>query len=135
MNIHYDTGRLRFEFSAETIKDAWKKLAIISDVFETDRRCGSCESDAIGFRYRKTQDGYDYFCLVCNSCGHQLDFGQTREGGRLFPKRRNKEGDTIGDNGWYDWRARAKERQDESGGGRRDDRPEERQLTEADIPF
>ena len=35
--------------------------------------------------------------------GHALGFGQTKVGNKLFPRRKDKNGNWISNNGWQKW--------------------------------
>jgi len=104
MDVTYRTadGRLEFRFQAETDKVAFATVASIASIFELDSACGHCGSKAIVPEHRNA-GGYEYYSLRCRDCLSQLDFGQLRDGGGLFPKRKDKDGRKLSDGGWHFW--------------------------------
>ena len=64
--------------------------------------CGLCGSEQVAPSHRVAK-GYDFYSMDCLGCGATLSFGQTREGERLFPKRRDKEGNEVGKSGWHQY--------------------------------
>jgi len=86
--------------------DLFSKIAGLQEVFGNSK-CGKCGSTNLRYVVRdsKDKDGNDltYFELWCLDCGAKLRFGQHRSGGTLFPKRKDKDGNWIGDKGWVKW--------------------------------
>lgn len=101
MRAQYRTynGRITIEVTGETIRDLFRGIANAQEAFEADAVCGMCQSECIGFRHRKV-DKNDYYEMVCNSCRARLQFGQHKEGGTLFAKRQDKDGNPLRWNGW-----------------------------------
>jgi hypothetical protein len=97
--IRYPVGRAWIEVEANSVKDAIRDLSEYAEVLG-ECQCGQCGSDRVQPTHRLAK-GYDFFEMVCLACGAQLSFGQTREGGRLFPKRKDKDGCELGKNGWH----------------------------------
>jgi hypothetical protein len=95
-------GRVTFEMEADNPKALFKKLALVQEVFGAEDKCGCCGSQDIVYRTR-LWDGNDYYELHCRECGAAFAFGQKKDGGGLFPKRRDKEGDTLENGGWKVW--------------------------------
>lgn len=81
-------GRVSFEMEAESQKALFKKLAMVQEIFAADDSCGCCNGQNIIYRTRNWE-GYDYYELHCQDCHAELKFGQRREGGGLFPKRKD----------------------------------------------
>lgn len=73
------------EVESETIKGLFEELAEAQEIFGA-RECDLCHSKDLVFRVRRPE-GYVFYELHCNNCKGQFQFGQTREGGRLFPKK------------------------------------------------
>ena len=102
MKLNYTTanGRVSVEFDGNSQKEFVKQIAAFEEVFG-ETKCGKCDSENIKFVVR-TVNGNDYYELRCNDCGAKLAFGQQREGGGLFPKRKDDDG-WLPDNGWVKW--------------------------------
>lgn len=115
--VRYPVGRAWIEVEAETVKEAIRGLSEYAEVFG-ETKCGLCGGDRVLPTHRNAK-GYDFYEIVCLSCGAKLSFGQTKEGERLFPKRRDQGGE-IGTNGWHQYQA---ERQSQNEGY--DDPPRE----------
>lgn len=92
-------GRVSFEMEAESQKALFKKLSLVQEVFAADDVCGCCGSQNISYRARFPQ-GYEYYSLYCTNCHAELHFGQRMEGGGLFVKRKDSQGDLLPNNGW-----------------------------------
>lgn len=101
------TGRLLIEVQGETVKDLVRQIAIVQEVIDADDICGACGSSHIRFRVRVVEK-YEYFELVCEACTARLAFGQLREGGGLFPKRRGEDNAPLANRGWLVYLGAAK---------------------------
>jgi hypothetical protein len=97
-------GKLVVEVESSTSKDLFRAVAELTAVFEAERECGCCHSQDLQFRVR-TIDGNDYYELFCEDCSAAFNFGQTRNGNSLFPKRKDAGGILLPDRGWKVWRA------------------------------
>lgn len=109
MKANYKTrdGRIVVEVQGETVKDLFRGIAQVQEVFEAGRECGACQSQSIQFRTRSIDDN-DYYELACMDCHCKLDFGQHKKGGTLFAKRKDVEGNWLPNNGWKKWEQAAK---------------------------
>lgn len=98
MQLTYTTpdGRIKFEFEAANVKEAFMKVGMLQEAFEADTTCGCCGSPRIKLEMRTAGD-YVFYELRCNACKARLDFGQAKKGGALFAKR-DEHPDTMG---WY----------------------------------
>ncbi len=92
-------GRISFEVSGEAVKDVFREIARVQEVFDAHHACGMCKSVDIAFRVRTVEDD-EYFEVICKSCYARFEFGQNKKGGGLFPKRKDKSGEHIPNNGW-----------------------------------
>lgn len=101
MKAHYRTanGRLTFEVQAETVKALFTEVAKIQEVFDAESTCGCCKSHDIRFQHRQVEE-FDYYELRCNSCSARFQFGQSKKGGALFPKRKAENGNYLDNRGW-----------------------------------
>lgn len=104
MEAQYRTrdGRLVFKVDAESQKDIFKHIAVTQEVFEAEAECGCCHSKEIRFRVR-TVDKHDFYEVACGACGARFEFGQHKNGGSLFPKRRAEDGTMLPNRGWAKW--------------------------------
>ena len=94
-------GKTWLEVEVGSVKDALKELSDYAEVF-SETTCGSCGSQEVRPLVR-TARGYEFYEVACLACNAKLSFGQTREGDKLFPKRRDQNGDEIGKNGWHQY--------------------------------
>ena len=95
MKINYQTGngRISVEIAAETQKDLFKQLSSFQEIFD-ESACGKCDSSNLKFTVRVIDEN-EYYEIRCSDCGARLEFGQTKKGGALFPRRKNKDGDWL----------------------------------------
>lgn len=98
--------KIRFRVNARVtveadVNDMKQGFHFVSEVQESMGAgpCGHCESANVAPSFRQAQ-GYDFYSLVCQDCGHELSFGQRRDDGGLFPKMKDKEGNLIDHKGW-----------------------------------
>lgn len=100
MKAHYKSpnGRMVFEVEGETPKNLFRSIAELQELFETEESCGVCNSLNIRLSHRVI-DNNEYFGLRC-ACGAEFSFGQKRQGGGLFPKRNDAEGNALPHRGW-----------------------------------
>ena len=102
MRIRYQVGKAWLDVEAESVKEALKDISEFSEIFG-ETVCAACGRDNAQPRHRVAK-GYDFYEVACLSCGAVLSFGQAKEGGRLFPKRRDTDGSQLENNGWYIYR-------------------------------
>src|SRR5687768_5304939 len=82
--------KCRLNVEADDMQDAFKFISYAQNVFGT-AECGNCQYHGDGpegpfkLLYKNPQ-GYDYFSVGCPACKHELKFGITQEGRKLFPK-------------------------------------------------
>ncbi len=104
MKAHYKTkdARLVFEIQGETIKDLFRGIGQLQEIFESGAACGACQSASIHMRTRTVEDN-EYFEMVCMDCRARLEFGQHKKGGTLFAKRKGSDGQWLPNSGWKKW--------------------------------
>lgn len=83
-------------------KEIFAELASAAEVFGQNV-CGSCGSELTVPVVREV-DGNTYYEMRCTSCNCTLGFGQTKVGGKLFPRRKDKAGNWLPQRGWIDHR-------------------------------
>lgn len=89
----------------DKMADVFKELAALQEVFSVDE-CGKCGSTDLRYVVREDSEENEYFELHCQdrNCRARFAFGQMKTPkGRLFPKRKDKEGKWLPDNGWTKW--------------------------------
>lgn len=101
MKLNYNTedGRMHIELAGESVKDLFERLSEFQEIFEADTECGCCKSKSVRFLARKVDD-YKFYELSCRACGARMSFGQAKQGGGLFPKRRDEDGEWLPNRGW-----------------------------------
>jgi len=110
LNYTTNNGRMTVTLEGETQAELWRQLAAFQEVFE-DTTCTKFNqsSDDVKFVVREN-NGNEFFELQYSGDNKQLwgvrkSFGQTKQGGNLFPKRKwpeghPQEGEYKPDNSW-----------------------------------
>ena len=106
MKISYNAGKISVELEGDTQKDLFAQLSAFQEVFD-ESTCGKCGSTNLRFVTREG-DGNSYYEIRCLDCGARLEFGQSKQGGGLFPRRKSKEGEWLPDGGWVKWNSKTK---------------------------
>ena len=108
MKVNYQTsnGRISVEIEGDSQRDIFAEIARFQEVFE-ETVCGKCGSENLRFVVRNVDDNL-YYELKCLDCGAKLAFGVMKKGGRLFPKRKDKEGNWLPNAGWVKWNPETK---------------------------
>jgi hypothetical protein len=127
---------MKINVQAKSIEDL---IIDTSLLYELPCKCGKCESDDLGFRFRTSKSNgkkYDFFELKCLACEATYALGQKMEGG-LYPRGHkdtgewevkyegNDRSDDSRDHQRSDDRGRGRGRDDDRGSDRgrgRDDR-------------
>lgn len=65
-------------------KQAFQFLAHANEIFGV-KQCGQCDSPNLKLQHRQPK-GYDFYSVKCKDCHYELEFGQTKEGNKLYPK-------------------------------------------------
>lgn len=100
-------GRVEITAQGATHKSVFQELANMQEVFE-EPCCKVCGNEDIRFVVRHVmveKKKYEYYELHCNDfkCKARLAFGQNLEGGSLFPKRKDEDGNYLQNGGWSKW--------------------------------
>ena len=96
--VRMQIGKVWLETDSMSAKDAISALSEYAEVF-SQTTCGECQSDNVRPSHRQAQ-GYDFYEMLCLACGARLQFGQRRDGGCLFPKRKDTDGNWLPNGGW-----------------------------------
>ena len=110
VRVKAKVGSAVVEVEGQGVKDIIEQLTPFYEVFG-EKECGKCQCQELAVEHRK-HDEYNYYSLRCLGCRAQLDLGQKRVGGTLFPKRQDKEKNWLDNHGWYSW----KDRNQDAGG-------------------
>ncbi len=105
-------GRLQIKVEAGNMPDLFRITSQVMEVLGSDQNCGACNSDSIRPQARKSEEGYDFYELVCNNCGAELKMGQKKVGGTLWPKRKDEQGRPLANRGWLKYDRAAKDQAD-----------------------
>tara|TARA_R110000824_G_scaffold14985_3_gene63341 strand:- start:10876 stop:11205 length:330 start_codon:yes stop_codon:yes gene_type:complete len=101
MKVQYTSGPIKVEIEADTQIELFQQLANFQEIF-AENLCGKCGSENIRYQVRNVDDNL-YYELRCAGCNAKLAFGVMKKGGRLFPKRKDKEGKWLPNGGWVKW--------------------------------
>ena len=111
-------GDLAIKIEAGDMQGLIQQLSELLDFFG-ETQCQACESKNVRPQYRSAK-GFDFYSVRCIDCGASLNFGQTKEGHKLFAKRKDDQGEYIGQFGWEKYEER-KYREDSPGDNSRND--------------
>lgn len=106
MKLKIKNGNLELEAEGTNHKEVFRELAAGWEEVFAPEPCGLCKKTIIRLRVRnveKNKKKYEYFEKVCLSCGARLSYGQHQEGGTLFPKRKDADGNIMEGRGWVRW--------------------------------
>ena len=108
MKVTYTTsnGRFAVELDSDSQKDAFESIAQFQEVFE-ESICGKCGSENLRFVVRNVDDNL-FYEIRCQDCGARLELGVMKKGGRLYPRRKDKDGNWLPDRGWQRWNSKTK---------------------------
>ena len=95
------------ELEGETQADLFEQLSHFQEVFD-ESQCGKCQSEDLRFQVRNVDDNL-YYELKCMDCGARLAFGVMKKGGRLFPRRKDRDSNWLPNRGWVKWNPETKQ--------------------------
>ena len=101
MKVKYKLETIEVEVEGKDTKDCFTQLAGAVEVFG-NTRCCACDSARTVPVTRENQ-GNTFYEIKCLDCGASLGFGQKRQDGSLFPKKKDKEGGWLDNSGWLKW--------------------------------
>jgi hypothetical protein len=102
MKVTYKSDKVNIEVDGKDTKDCFSQLAGAVEVFGSST-CGACDSHNTVPVVRENQ-GNTYYEIRCQDCGASLAFGQRRQDGALFPRKKDKDGNYLNANGWTKFR-------------------------------
>ncbi len=95
-------GKILLKVTGVTATELFAQIAEAQSVFDAESKCGMCGNTDLKLSHRQPK-GFDYYEIVCcnQECNAKFQFGQSKEDkGALFPKRRDMDGNAIGQGGW-----------------------------------
>jgi hypothetical protein len=98
MKVRYKGQAFDVEVEGKDSKDAFVQLASAVEVFG-NTTCGACGAPGAVPVVREN-GGNQFHEMRCRQCGACLALGTKREGGQLFPKKKDKDGNWLDNNGW-----------------------------------
>jgi len=101
MKIVKQFGNVTMELESDTQIGLVDEIIRHNDVFGNDK-CGKCNSEQVSFT-RRDVDGDLYYEIRCKKCGAKLALSQHKKGNTLYPRRKDKDGNYLPDNGWVKW--------------------------------
>jgi|TARA_Y100001951_G_C11252419_1_gene247265 hypothetical protein len=106
MKVNYTTsnGKVAAEFESDSQRDLFLQISRFQEVFD-EGFCGKCEGANLKYVVRSVEEN-SYYEIRCQDCGAKLEFGSMKQGGGLFPKRKDKEGNWLPDRGWVKWNSK-----------------------------
>ena len=106
MKVIYNFNKMSVEFESDTVIEVFAQLSSFQEVFG-EKACGKCKSENLRFVVRDNE-GNSYYELRCQDCGAKLAFGAHKQGGGLFPRRKDSNGGWLSDGGWQKWNPKTK---------------------------
>lgn len=104
MKISYKSGEVTIEVEGKDTKDCFAQVAGAVEIFGNGV-CGACDSTNVVPNVRN-YDGNTYYSMTCRDCGSSLNFGQRKQDGGLYPRKKDKDGNWLGGSGWVKYRPR-----------------------------
>lgn len=104
MKVTYKLPKVEVEVEGETTRDCFDKISSAVEIM-SNSRCGACDSENVVPVVR--ENGGNHFReFSCLDCGCRLAFGQRRQDGEMYPRRKDKDGNWLNNRGWVKWQAR-----------------------------
>jgi hypothetical protein len=104
MKVRYRLANAEIEVDGKDTKDAFTQLSGAVEVFGQSQ-CGACGGKDVVPVCREVQ-GNNFFELRCLKCGATLAFGQRKQDGALYPRRKDKDGEYLDNFGWVKFQKR-----------------------------
>jgi hypothetical protein len=102
MKVTFKTERLEIEVEGKDIKAVFDEMAQAQEVM-LNTTCGSCDSQNVVMSLRTVQSN-TYRSFHCRDCGCELNLGQRKVDGALYPRKKDtKTQEWLPNNGWVKW--------------------------------
>jgi hypothetical protein len=98
MKVSYNLRNCTLEVDGKDVKEAFVQLSSAVEVF-SHNQCGACGSPDVAPCVRENA-GNTYYEMRCMNCRATLGFGQRRQDGALYPRRKDKNGQWLDNSGW-----------------------------------
>lgn len=112
MEAQYKTrsGRLVVKVEGQLFSAIIRGISEVEEVLRNDK-CGCCESVNVRPNYRRSGN-YDFYEMLCQDCGAALGLGVRQSDQRLFPRRKDEDGNLLPNGGWKKWQGSRQEEED-----------------------
>lgn len=101
MKVRYDAPKCSIEVDHDDAKSCFEELSGALEIF-TQTRCGACDSESVLPVVRENA-GNRFYEMRCIDCGSALAFGQRKQDGQLYPRRKDRDGNWLDNRGWTKW--------------------------------
>lgn len=102
MRIRVKSAVIDIEVEGEDAKACFEQMASAQEAFGSTI-CGSCDSPNTVFVSRKNGK-YQFYEMRCQECFCTLSMSQRTEDGALYPRRKDRDGNRLENNGWVKYR-------------------------------
>lgn len=98
MKVRYRLANAEIEVDGRDTKDTFSQISNAVEVFGQGV-CGACGCKDVIPVMREVQ-GNNFYEMRCTKCGATLSFGQRKQDGALYPRRKGKDGEYLDNYGW-----------------------------------
>jgi len=105
IRVTHRIGRIEVTVEAENIEKAFEELSHAGEAFGSTI-CGACGVEDTAFITRKNGK-YTFHEIKCRECNATLAISKQTDTGVMYPRRRDKEGNRLENNGWEVYRPSA----------------------------
>ena len=112
MEAQYKTrsGQLIVKIEGRLFLDIIRGISEVDEVLRNDK-CGCCESTNVRPNHRKSGN-YDFYEMLCQDCGAALGLGVRQSDQKLFPRRKDEDGNFLANGGWKKWQGSRQDEED-----------------------
>ena len=112
MEAQYKTrsGQLIVKIEGRLFLDIIRGISEVEEILRNDK-CGCCESINVRPSHRKSGN-YDFYEMLCEDCGAALALGVRQADQKLFPRRKDEDGNFLANGGWKKWQGSRQEEED-----------------------
>ena len=104
MKMKTRVGSWEVEVEGTDLTECFNNMAEASELLSHGFKCGKTGNNDIIMRVRHSGE-YSFPEFFCPESGASLSLGQRKDGG-YFPKRKDKQGNWLPNNGWLSWEDR-----------------------------
>lgn len=112
MEAQYRTrsGHLVVKVEGRLLLDIIRGISEVEEVLQNDQ-CGCCKSRNVRPNHRRSGN-YDFYEMLCQDCGAALRLGVRQSDQKLFPRRKDEDGNLLANGGWKKWQGSSQEEED-----------------------